>query len=43
MPSKLECKGVLDTLAARKTEVKVHTLGDTLVRAKGHQNLEHIE
>ena len=43
MSVKVECKGVLDTLAARETEVKVHTLGDTLVRAKGHRNVKHIE
>ena len=42
MSVKVERKGVLDTLAARETEVKVHTLGDTLVRAKGNRMLNTL-
>ena len=29
-PAKVECKAVVETLAARETEVKVEALGDTL-------------
>jgi len=39
MPTKLECKAVLDTLASRETEVKVHTLCDTLSELKGMETL----
>ena len=28
MPTKVECKALLDTLADKETEVKVHTLGE---------------
>lgn len=34
---KVECKAVLNTLAARETEDKVHTLGNTL------SELKHLE
>ena len=29
-PAKMDCQAVLDTLAAREKEVKVHTLGQML-------------
>lgn len=35
--AKVECKAVLNTLAARETEDKVHTLGNTL------SELKHLE
>jgi len=39
MPANVECKAVLDTLADRETEVKVHTLCDTLSELKGMETL----
>ena len=35
----VKCKAVLDTLAARETEVKVHTLGNTVSELKGIETL----
>ena len=40
-PAKVESKAVLDTLAAKEIEVKVHTLGDTLSKLKGTKRLRH--
>ena len=40
MPVKVECKAVLNTLAARETEVKVHTFGNTLSEPKGMETLQ---
>ena len=42
MSAKVECKAVLDKLAAREKEVKVHTLGDTLSVLKGLQTLHTL-
>ena len=39
MPEKVVCKVVLDTLAARETEVKAHTLGDKLSEVRGTESL----
>jgi len=43
MPAKVECKAVLDKLADRETEVKVHTLGDTLSELKGVETLHTLK
>ena len=40
--AKVECKAVHDTLAARQTEVKVHTLDDTLSELKGIETLDKL-
>ena len=42
MPAKVECKAVVDTLAARETEVKVRTLGNTLSELKSMKMLETL-
>lgn len=34
VPVKVECKAVLNKLVERKTEIHVHTLGDTLSEVK---------
>ena len=39
MPAKVECKAVLDTLAARQTEIKVHTLGDKMSEVESMETL----
>ena len=38
----VKCKAVLDTLAARETEVKVHTLGNTVSELKGIETLNTL-
>ena len=38
----MKCKAVLDTLAARETEVKVHTLGNTVSELKGIETLNTL-
>ena len=38
--AKVKCKAVLDTLAARETDVKVHTLGNTVY---GHKSIETLD
>jgi len=43
MPAKVESKAVLDKLADRETEVKVHTLGDTLSEQKGMETLHTLK
>ena len=40
--AEVECKAVLETLAAKETEVKVHTLGDTLPELKDMQRLHAV-
>ena len=40
--AKVECKAVLDTLAARETEVKVHILGNTVSELKGIETLDTL-
>ena len=40
--AEVECKAVLETLAAKETEVKVHTLGDTLPELKVMQRLHPL-
>ena len=42
MPAKVECKAVLDTLAARETEVKVHTPCDKLSEVKEWKRYTHL-
>ena len=42
LPAKEECKAVLDTPADRKSEVEVHSLGDTLSELKGMQTLHTL-
>ena len=37
--TKVKCKAVLHTLAAREREVKVHTLGNTVSELKGIETL----
>jgi len=41
--AKVKCKAMLDTLAAREKEVKVHTVGDTLCELKGMKTLDTLE
>ena len=38
----MKCKAVLDTLAAREREVKVHTLGKTVSELKGIETLNTL-
>ena len=38
----VKCKAVLDTLAAREREVKVHTLGKTVSELKGIETLNTL-
>ena len=38
----VKCKAVLDTLAAREREVKVHTLGNTVSELKGIETLDTL-
>ena len=40
--AEVECKAVLETPAAKETEVKVHTLGDTLPELKVMQRLHSL-
>ena len=40
--AEVECKAVLETPAAKETEVKVHTLGDTLPELKDMQRLHAV-
>ena len=40
--AEVECKAVLETLAAKETDVKVHTLGDTLPELKVMQRLHSL-
>ena len=40
--AKVECKAVLDTLAARETEVKVHTLENAVSEQKGIETLNTL-
>ena len=40
--AKVKCKAVLDTLAAREREVKVHTLGNTVSELKGIETLDTL-
>ena len=40
--AKVKCKAVLDTLAARETEVKVDTLGNTVSELKGIETLDTL-
>ena len=40
--AEVECKAVLETLAAIETDVKVHTLGDTLPELKVMQRLHAL-
>ena len=42
MPAKVQCKEVLDISADRKSEVEVHSLGDTLSELKGMQTLHTL-
>ena len=42
MPAKEVCKAVLDTLADRETEVKVHTFGDTLSELKSMETIQTL-
>ena len=42
MPEKVVCKVVLDTLAARETEVKVHTRGNTVSDLTGIETLDTL-
>ena len=42
MLAKVKCKAVLDTLAARETEVKVDTLGNTVSELKGIETLDTL-
>ena len=42
MPAKVQCKEVLDISADRKSEVGVHSLGDTLSELKGMQTLHTL-
>ena len=38
----MKCKAVLDTLASRETEVKVHPLGNTVSELKGIKTLDTL-
>ena len=38
----MKCKAVLDTLAARETDVKVHTLGNTVYGLKSIETLDTL-
>ena len=38
----MKCKAVLDTLAARETEVKVHILGNTAYELKSIETLDTL-
>ena len=40
--AKVECKAVLDKMAARKTEVKVHTLVNTVSELRGIETLDTL-
>ena len=40
--AKVKCKAVLDTLVARETEVKVHTLGNTVSDLTGIETLDTL-
>ena len=40
--AKVKCKAVLDTLAARETEVKVHILGSTVYELKSIETLDTL-
>ena len=40
--AKVKCKAVLDTLAARETEVKVHILGNTVYELKSIETLDTL-
>ena len=40
--AKVKCKAVLDTLAARETDVKVHTLGNTAYELKSIETLDTL-
>ena len=40
--AKVECKAVLDTLAARETEVMIHTLRNTVSELKGIETLDTL-
>ena len=40
--AKVKCKAVLDTLAARETEVKVHILGNTAYELKSIETLDTL-
>ena len=40
--AKVKCKAVLDTLAARETDVKVHTLGNTVYVLKSIETLDTL-
>ena len=40
--AKVKCKVVLDTLAARETDVKVHTLGNTAYELKSIETLDTL-
>ena len=40
--AKVKCKAVLDTLAARETDVKVHTLGNTVYELKSIETLDTL-
>ena len=42
MSAKVECKAVLNTMAARETEDKVHKLGITLSELKGLETLHTL-
>ena len=41
-PTKVEFKAVLDTLAATETDIKVHTLGDTLSELNGMETFHTL-
>ena len=40
--AKVECKAVFDTLAARETEVMIHTLRNTVSELKGIETLDTL-
>ena len=40
--AKVKCKAVLDTLAARETEVRVHILGNTVYELKSIETLDTL-
>ena len=43
MPTKVECKALLDTLADRDIDVKVHTLVNTLSELKSLETLHTLK
>ena len=43
MDAETQSKAVLNTIAARETEVKVHTFGNTLSKLKGMETLHTLK